>query len=116
MKELDPSILLAVFHEMLGGLFWPLLIIVAVVVLAFIVLLVRERTVPSRRFVRSQALGLLGGVAALVLMVKVSASGFMDAGGPVDWLLILLVFLAGLVGATVFFYTVAGWWSVSRRT
>jgi len=111
MKELDPSVLFAVFQEMLGGLLWPLLFIVVVIAVAFVVLLVRERTVSARRLVRSQALGLLGGVAALALMVRVSASGFMDAGGPVDWLLILLVFVLGLIGATIVFYTAAGWWS-----
>lgn len=109
MKELDPAVIVAVFHEMLGWLFWPLLIIVLLVSLAFIVLLLRERTIPAKRLVRSQALGLLGGVAALVLMIRVSASGYMGVGGPIDWLLILLVFVAGFIGGTILFYTVAGW-------
>ncbi len=114
MKELDPVILLAVFQEMLGPLLWLLVGIVAAGLAAFAALLVRERRLVSRRLVRSQALGLVGGALALVLMAQVSSSGFTDAGGPADWFLIALVFGAGLVGSTILAYTIAGWWP-SRR-
>ena len=115
MKELDPLILLSVFQEMLGALLWPLLAIMVLGTLAFMLLLVRERKIVSRRFVRSQALGLIGGVFALMLMANVSSSGFTDAGGPADWFLIALVFGLGLVGAAIVFYTIAGWWAIYRR-
>lgn len=111
MKELDPFVLLAVFQEMLGPLLWLLLAVVVLGLLAFVALLVRERGLVSRRLVRSQALGLIGAGLALVLMVQVSSSGFTDAGGPADWFLIALVFGLGLVGSTILFYTVGGWWS-----
>ena len=115
MKELDLLILLSVFQEMLGALLWPLLAIMVLGTLAFMLLLVRERKIVSRRFVRSQALGLIGGVFALMLMANVSSSGFTDAGGPADWLLIALVFGLGLVGAAIVFYTIAGWWAICRH-
>ncbi|WP_028600921.1 DUF5368 domain-containing protein [Ottowia thiooxydans] len=115
MKELDPLILLSVFQEMLGALLWPLVAIMVLGTLAFMLLLVRERKIVSRRFVRSQALGLIGGVFALMLMANVSSSGFTDAGGPADWLLIALVFGLGLVGAAIVFYTIAGWWAICRH-
>ena len=111
MKELDPLILLAVFQEMLGPLLWLLLGVVVLGLLAFVVLLIRERGLMSRRLVRSEALGVIGGGLALVLMAQVSSSGFTDAGGPADWFLIALVFGLGLVGSTMLFYTVGGWWS-----
>ena len=111
MKELDPLILLAVFQEMLGPLLWLLLAVVVLGLLAFVVLLIRERGLMSRRLVRSEALGVIGGGLALVLMAQVSSSGFTDAGGPADWFLIALVFGLGLVGSTMLFYTVGGWWS-----
>ena len=111
MKELDPFVLLVVFQEMLGPLLWLLLAVVVMGLLAFVALLIRERGLVSRRLVRSQALGLIGGVMALVLMVQVSSSGFTDAGGPADLLLIALVFGLGFVGSTILFYTVGGWWS-----
>lgn len=112
MSELDPLILLAVFQEMLGPLLWLLLAVVVLGLLAFVALLVREKELVSRRLVRSEVAGLFGGALALVLMAKVSSSGFTDAGGPIDWLLIALVFGLGLVGSTILVYTVAGWWSV----
>ena len=109
MKELDPFVLLVVFQEMLGPLLWLLLAVVVMGLLAFVALLIRERGLVSRRLVRAQAWGLLGGVLALVLMAKVSSSGFTDAGGPADWFLIALVFGLGAVGTTVLGYTVAGY-------
>lgn len=116
MKELDPLIVLAVFQEMLGPLLWLLLAVVLVGTLAFVALLVRERGVASRRLVRAQAVGVPGGILALVLMARVSSSGFTDAGGPADWFLIALVFGLGLIGSTILFYTVAGWWVACRHT
>ncbi len=115
MKELDPYILLAVFHEMLGPLLWVLVAVAVVGLVAFVALVVRDKGLVSRRLVRSQALGLLGGPLALVLMARVSSSGFTDAGGPADWILIALVFGAGLVTATIVFYTVGGWWPSSSQ-
>ncbi len=114
MKELDPVILLAVFQEMLGPWLWLLLAVAVVGLLAFAMLLVRERGIVPRRLVRAEALGIVGGVLALVLMARVSSSGFTDAGGPADWFLIALVFGVGLAGSTILIYTAAGWWS-SRR-
>ncbi len=115
MKELDPLILLAVFQEMLGPLLWILLAVGVLGLAAFAALLARERGVVSRRLVRSEALGLVGGALALVLMAEVSSSGFTDAGGPADWFLIALVFGAGLVGSTLLAYTLAGWRALRRR-
>ncbi|MFT3665604.1 DUF5368 domain-containing protein [Piscinibacter sp.] len=111
MKELDPVILLAVFQEMLGPLLWMLLAVVVLGLAAFVALLAREKGLMSRRLVRSEALGVVGGALALVLMAKVSSSGFTDAGGPADWFLIALVFGAGLAGSTILVYTIAGWWT-----
>ncbi len=116
MKDLDPLVLLSVFEEMLGFWLWLLLAIVILGLLAFATLLLRERHLVSRRLVRSEALGIVGGALSLVLMAKVSSSGFTDAGGPADWLLIALVFGAGLVGSTILFYTMAGWWSAFRNS
>ncbi len=115
MNQLDPLILLAVFQEMLGPLLWLLLAVVVLGLTAFVALLIREKGLASRRLVRSQALGVLGGALALVLMAQVSSSGFTDAAGPIDWILIALVFGAGLVGSAILVYTAVGWWSVRRR-
>jgi len=109
MKELDPFILLAVFQEMLGPLLWPLVALVVLTAVAFVTLLVSERGVRSRRMLLAQAIGLLGGVFALWVMATVSSSGFTDAGGPADWVLIALVCVLGAAGTAILVYTVAGW-------
>ncbi|MFA7669287.1 MAG: DUF5368 domain-containing protein [Burkholderiaceae bacterium] len=116
MKELDPIILLAVFQEMLGPLLWFLLAIVVISTVAFLALLFRERKIVSRRLMWSEALGLFGGVMALVIMAEVSASGYSDAAGPADWILIALVFAAGAIGTTVMAYTAIGWVRTILRT
>lgn len=109
MKELDPLVFLAVFQEMLGPLLWVLILLIVVGTLAFIGLLLKERTINSKRLVRAELAGLVGGVLALVLMAKVSSSGFTDAGGPADWFLIALVFGLGLAGTAILVYTFMGW-------
>jgi hypothetical protein len=103
MKDMDLMILLAVFQEMMGPLLWVLLALILGGLAAFVALLAAERGLRSHRLVRSQAMGLIGGVLALVLMAKVS-------GGPVDWLLIAFIFGAGWVGTAILFYTFVGWW------
>lgn len=114
MNELDPMILLAVFHEMLGPLLWLLVGVATLGLIAFVALLVRDRRVIARRLVCSQALGALGGALALVIMARVSSSGFTDAGGPADWILIALVFGAGMVGTAILVYTIVGWYQACR--
>lgn len=115
MKELDPVILFAVFQEMLGApLLWLLLIVIVVGTAAFVSLLVREKGVIATRMMRCQLLGVLGGILALIIMAKVSSSGFTDAGGPADWFLIALVFGLGLIGTTIITYGAAGWVKVIR--
>lgn len=115
MKELDPWVFVAVFQEMLGPWLWVMLLGAVVVALAFVTLLVREKTIVTRRLVHAELLGLLGGGVALVIMAKVSSSGFTDAGGPADWILIALVYGAGLVATVVLAYALMGWLSARRR-
>jgi hypothetical protein len=109
MKEFDPWVYLAVFQEMLGLWLWLGLAGIAVLIAALVVLVRRERAVDWRRLVRAELLGLAGGGLALVLMAAVSSSGFTDAGGPADWILIVLVYAAGFAVTTLLGYTVAGW-------
>lgn len=114
MKELDPLVFLAVFQEMLGVWLWIMLLVGVVGLAAFVALVMREKGIVSRRLVRSEVLGLAGGVLALAIMAKVSSSGFTDAGGPADWFLIALVYGVGLVATVILTYTIMGWISPRR--
>ena len=108
MKDMDPMMFLAVFQEMLGPLLWVLIALAVLGLGAFLVVLIKERGIVSRRLVYAELAGLLGGALSLVLMAKVSSSGFTDAGGPADWFLIALVFGAGLAGTTILVYALVG--------
>ncbi len=116
MKELDPLVFVSVFQEMLGFWLWLLLLAGALCAVAFLALVMRERRLVSRRLILAEMLGLVGGGVALVLMAKVSSSGFTDAGGPADWFLIALVYGAGLMATIVLTYTVIGWLSPRKRS
>lgn len=115
MKELDISVFIAVFQEMLGAWLWVLLLAIIVSAGLFIWLLVREKGMLFKRFVWSQGIGLVGGVIALFVMTKVSSSGFTDAGGPADWFLIALVYGIGFIVSTVAVYTCYGCWKQMVR-
>ena len=111
MQSMDPMVFLAVFQEMLGPLLWVILFVVIAGTVAFVALLIKEKHIASKRLVGSEVVGVVGGVLALVLMAKVSSSGFTDAAGPIDWLLIAGVFGVGLIGSTILSYTISGWYA-----
>lgn len=80
----------------------------------FLQILVQEHGLSSKRLVRSEVIGLFGGVSALVLMAKLTVSGFTDAGGPVDWLLVGLIWGGGLAGTTLLSDALLGLMEVRR--
>lgn len=63
MKELDIFVFIAVFQQMLGPLFWILLLLAVVVVAAFAAVMVRVRGISPRRLVRAELSGIVGGIA-----------------------------------------------------
>ncbi len=112
MKDLDLNTFLAVFQEMLGPLLWVLVALAALATLVFLVVLLRDLGLRPRRLAWAEAVGVAGGVAAVLFMQAVTNSGFGDIGGPVDWVLVALIFVLGTIGATVGAYALLG---VMRR-
>ncbi|WP_029008186.1 DUF5368 domain-containing protein [Azospirillum halopraeferens] len=108
MKDLDPTVFVAVFLEMMGPLLWLLVGLALVGLVAFAAVLLHERRIVSRRLIRAEVVGVLGGFAALGIMALVTLSGFTDAGGPVDWLLIGIIWGVGMVGTTILAYAIQG--------
>lgn len=107
MQELEIGVFVSVFVEMLGPvLFWLLVLAILVVTAAFVWVLIRDRGLDSRRLVRAQVVGLVGGLAAILFMQWITNSGFRDIGGPVDLLLVALIFVLGAIGAAILAYTV----------
>ncbi|WP_284214280.1 DUF5368 domain-containing protein [Comamonas jiangduensis] len=116
MKELDLMTLVSVLQEMMGPLLWILISVIVLGTVAFFTLLLKEHGLIHKRLVTAQVLSPLGGAIALVIMAKVSSSGFTDAGGPADWFLIAAVFGTGLIGSMVLLYTVIGWLGKISKT
>lgn len=114
MQDLDLATLVSVFLEMMGPLFWLLLVLAVAGIAGFVTVLLREGELKGSRLVRSELIGLAGGFAALAIMAWVTVSGFTDAGGPVDWLLIGIIWGIGLAGTTILAYAVQGLMAVMR--
>ncbi|MFN3658109.1 MAG: DUF5368 domain-containing protein [Pseudolabrys sp.] len=106
MRELDPLVFVAVLQEMLGGLFWPLIALVVVGAVAFVGVIVRDRGIHARRFLIAELVGVAGGFAGIWFVLAITSSQLSDVGGPIDWVLMLAIWLAGAVGATVVVYIV----------
>jgi len=115
MQAFDPMVFVAVFQEMLGPVLWLLIILALAGIGLFALVLVKEGEIVSARLLRSELIGVVGGFAALVIMAWATVSGFTDAGGPVDWLLIGVIWGAGLVGTTILAYAIQGVIALGRR-
>lgn len=106
MKELDPAVFLSVFQEMLGPALWLLLALAGAIVIAFVLFLLRDGRLVSRRFLWSELAGIVGGIGAVLFMQAVTHSSFGDIGGPIDAILVALIWLTGAVGTTLLAYVV----------
>lgn len=108
MKELDPFVFLAVFREMLGWWLWLIVAVAILAVASFVYTLVRDRGLRSRRFLGAQIVGIVGGFAALAFMWWITSSSIADVGGPIDVILLIVIWAGGFVGATILAYGMAG--------
>lgn len=115
MKEFDLHMILAIFQEMLGPFLWLLLALSGIGTVAFVLLLALERRIALLRLVWSELVGLFGGVMSLVFMAEISSSGYSDAAGPADWILLALVFVLGAIGTAIMAYTAIGWIGMAVR-
>lgn len=106
MKELTFGTLIAVFEEIFGrGLFWAMVVAAAVVTLAYIYVLIRDRAMSMRKFLWAQVSMPFGAVAAVLFVQAMTSSHFRDIGGPVDVIVLLGVAVMGAVGAAILVYT-----------
>ena len=105
MEEFSFRTVIAVLEEMFGaGIFWSLVVVAAMISVAFIYMLFRDRGLDSRRLVRAELAAPLGGIAAVLFVQWITSSGFRDIGGPIDWLVVLAIFIAGSIGLMLLVY------------
>jgi hypothetical protein len=114
MKDLDLFVFVAVFQEMLGPFLWIGLGAGVLLLVAFAWVLLRERSVGAARLAWSELVGLVGGVVAILVMQAVTHSGFADIGGPIDWVLVAAIWVAGFVIATMAAYVGFGLLGLGR--
>ena len=106
MQEMTLGTLIAVFEEMFGrGLFWAMVAVAAVVTLAYVYVLVRDRSVNWRKFLLAQLSMPLGAAAAVVFVLRITRSGLDDMGGPIDVIVLLAIAAAGAIGLAILVYT-----------
>lgn len=107
MKELTFGTLIAVFEEIFGrGLFWAMVVAAVVVTMAYLYVLIRDRSISWRKFLLAQLSMPFGAVAAVVFVQAMTSSHFRDIGGPVDVIVLLGVAGVGAIGAAILVYTV----------
>jgi len=105
MEEMTLGTLIAVFEEMFGRVLWWALVAAAVVVtLAWLYVLIRDRRVSWRKFLLAQLSMPVGAVGAVWFVMWITNSGMRDIGGPIDWIVLLGVAVAGAIGLAMLVY------------
>jgi len=107
MEEFSFMTIIAVFEEVFGRvLFWAMVAVATAITLAWLYVLVRDRSLSMRKFLLAQLSMPLGGLAAVWFVMHMTKSGLGDMNGPIDWLVVLGVFIAGAVGFAILVYVV----------
>ena len=106
MEQLTLETMLAVFEEIFGrGLFWAMVAAAIVVTLAYLYVLIRDRSMSMRKFLMAQLSMPIGAVAAVVFVQVMTHSHLRDIGGPVDVIVLLGVAVMGAIGIAILVYT-----------
>lgn len=106
MKDLTFGTLIAVFEEIFGrGLFWAMVAAAALVTLAYLFVLIRDRAVSWKKFLYAQLSMPIGAVLAVWFVMVMTKSKLSDLGGPVDLIVFLGISAAGAVGMAILVYT-----------
>jgi hypothetical protein len=107
MEEMSLATLFAVFEEMFGrGLFWAMVVVALAITVGWIYVLFRDRKVSWRKFLLAQLSMPVGAVAAVWFVMWITSSGLRHIGGPIDWIVLLGVAVAGAIGFAILVYVV----------
>jgi len=106
MKDLTFGTILAVFEEIFGiGLFWAMVVVAALVTMAYLYVLIRDHSISWRKFLLAQLSMPIGAIAAVWFVLGMTSSKLTDLGGPVDVIVFLGIAAAGAVGIAILVYT-----------
>lgn len=105
MKDMTFGTLIAVFEEIFGpGLFWVMVSAAVAVTLAYLYVLIRDRSVSWKKFLLAQLSMPVGAVAAVWFLMVMTHSHLSDMGGPIDIIVLLGVAAAGAIGMAILVY------------
>ena len=93
MKDFAPATLLAIAEEVLGGFFWPVVVLLAVVTVLFVAALLR-----GARWRGPLWAGLIGGVLVAALAPLATQAGYGNLHGPLDWAALAVTSVAAFAG------------------
>ena len=106
MKDMTFQTLFAVFEEIFGRrVFWTMVVVAAVVTLAYLYVLFRDRAVSWRKFLWAQLSMPVGAVLAVWFVMAMTHSALSDLGGAIDLIVLLGVAGMGAVGMAILVYT-----------
>lgn len=116
MKDLTFGTIIAVFEEIFGpALFWIMVVVAALITVAYLYVLIRDRHISWRKFLWAQLSMPFGAIAAVWFVMFMTHSSLSDMGGPVDIIILLMIAGAGAVGSAVLVYTVESLIKPSRK-
>ena len=117
MKDMTLPTLIAVFEEIFGRwVFWTMVAVAAIVTLAYLYVLVRDRAVSWKKFLLAQLSIPVGAVAAVWFLMVMTHSHLSDMGGPIDVIVLLGVAAAGAIGMAILVYTIEALAGTDRTT
>jgi hypothetical protein len=108
MKDFSLVSIFAIAHDMFGPWFWPAVIAGAVVALAFVMALIRQRGFRGAAARRAILIGVIGAIAAMAVAPFATQASFANLHGAVDVVTLALVGFAAWVGVAVTAYAAFG--------
>lgn len=115
MKEISLATLISVFTEMMGAWFWVLVAFSIIGLVAILFVLIKERGLKATRFVSSEIVGFFSGFLAIWIALTVTQSNLSDIGGPIDWVLMVVIYVLGAIGGTIGAYVLQGLISTASK-
>lgn len=113
MKDFTFETMCAIAVEMFGLLLWPAIVLAAIIAILFIAALLRQRGFRGRPARSALVIGLLAAILAVAIAPFMTAAGYDNVHGLIDWTFLALIGIGTFVGVAIAAFAVLG--TGSRR-
>jgi hypothetical protein len=113
MKDFTFETMWAIAVEMFGLLLWPAVVLAAIIAILFIAALLRQRGFRGRPARSALVIGLLAAILAVAIAPFMTAAGYDNMHGLIDWTFLALIGIGTFVGVAIAAFAVLG--TGSRR-